>query len=122
MRETITARRLVSTNNNVVEYPLVTLDSGRISSIESLPEREHGRIGATHNFPNATLVPSYVDIHIHGCAGYDVMEATPEALRAIASCNRDSAPRMLADTLANDLRHAKINPIEWGNVESASTT
>jgi len=40
---------------------------------------------ATHRFPEATLVPAYVDIHIHGCAGHDVMEATPEALRAIGA-------------------------------------
>ena len=40
---------------------------------------------ATHRFPEATLVPAYVDIHIHGCAGHDVMEATPEALGAIGT-------------------------------------
>jgi N-acetylglucosamine-6-phosphate deacetylase len=29
-------------------------------------------------------VPGFVDVHIHGAGGYDVMEATPEALEAIA--------------------------------------
>lgn len=85
MKETITARRLVSTDNNFVEYPLVTLDSDRIYSIESLSERELARIATTHHFPNAILVPSYIDIHIHGAAGHDVMEATPEALTVIGS-------------------------------------
>src|SRR5579862_1760903 len=32
-----------------------------------------------------TLVPGFVDVHIHGGAGRDVMEATPESLAAIAS-------------------------------------
>src|SRR5579872_1972208 len=32
-----------------------------------------------------TLVPGFVDVHIHGAAGHDVMEATPESLAAIAS-------------------------------------
>jgi N-acetylglucosamine-6-phosphate deacetylase len=30
------------------------------------------------------LVPGFVDIHVHGAGGHDVMEATPEALGAIA--------------------------------------
>nr|WP_318510024.1 N-acetylglucosamine-6-phosphate deacetylase [Photobacterium leiognathi] len=31
-----------------------------------------------------TLVPGFIDIHIHGRAGADVMDATPQALQAIA--------------------------------------
>ena len=85
MRETITARRLISTESSVVERPLMILDSGHIHSIESLSEREFARIDATHHFPDAILVPSYIDIHIHGAAGHDVMEATSEALNVIGS-------------------------------------
>lgn len=33
-----------------------------------------------------TAAPGFVDVHIHGAAGRDAMEATPEALAAIASC------------------------------------
>lgn len=31
------------------------------------------------------LAPGFVDIHIHGAAGHDVMEATPESLEAVAA-------------------------------------
>jgi N-acetylglucosamine-6-phosphate deacetylase len=82
MMSTIAARRLMGAGG-VVEYPLVTVEDGRISRIESLTASEHENVGATHRFPEATLVPAYLDIHIHGCAGHDVMEATPEALEAI---------------------------------------
>jgi N-acetylglucosamine-6-phosphate deacetylase len=68
-----------------VEYPLVTIEDHRILRIESLSVRDHQRVAATHRFPEATLVPTYVDIHIHGCAGHDVMEATPEALHTIGA-------------------------------------
>ena len=34
-------------------------------------------------FPGATLAPAFLDVHIHGAAGHDVMEATPEALTTI---------------------------------------
>src|ERR1700723_4261199 len=82
MIRTIAARRLMSAGG-VVEYPLISVEDGRISHIESLSVGDHGRVGATYRFADATLVPSYFDIHIHGCAGHDVMEATPEALHSI---------------------------------------
>jgi N-acetylglucosamine-6-phosphate deacetylase len=84
MISTITARRLLGPAG-VVEYPLVTIEDGRISCIDSLTASEHDGADATHRFAEATLVPAYVDIHIHGCAGHDVMEATPEALGAIGT-------------------------------------
>jgi N-acetylglucosamine-6-phosphate deacetylase len=81
---TIAARRLL-TVNGVVDYPLVSVEDGRVSRIESLSAGDLERVPATYRFPEATLVPAYVDIHIHGCAGHDVMEGTPEALRAIGA-------------------------------------
>ena len=30
-----------------------------------------------------TIVPGFVDVHIHGAGGRDVMEGTPEALAAV---------------------------------------
>jgi N-acetylglucosamine-6-phosphate deacetylase len=35
------------------------------------------------DYPGATLAPAFLDVHTHGAAGHDVMEATPEALNAI---------------------------------------
>src|ERR1700674_1290272 len=32
-----------------------------------------------------TIVPGFVDVHIHGAGGHDVMEGTPEALEIIAA-------------------------------------
>ena len=84
MISTIAARRLMSAGG-VVEYPLISVEDGRISNIESLGVGDHGRVTATYRFADATLVPAYFDIHIHGCAGHDVMEATPEALGTIGA-------------------------------------
>jgi N-acetylglucosamine-6-phosphate deacetylase len=84
MISSIAARRLISANK-VVDYPLLTLEDGRISSIEALTQSDHERVEATHRFPGATLVPSYIDIHVHGCAGHDVMEATPESFGTIGA-------------------------------------
>jgi N-acetylglucosamine-6-phosphate deacetylase len=84
MNSTIAARKLV-TEGKVIEYPLITLKDDRITHIASLDPAEHARVSATHRFLEATLVPAYVDIHIHGCSGHDVMEATPQALGAIGT-------------------------------------
>lgn len=81
---TIAARRIMSANG-VLEYPLVSIEDGRVIRIESIGAEDFERFPATHRFPEATLVPAYVDIHIHGCAGHDVMEATTEALNTIGS-------------------------------------
>jgi N-acetylglucosamine-6-phosphate deacetylase len=84
MISTIVARQLVSPEG-VVEYPLVGVEDGRICSVDAVSAEDCERLTTTYRFPGATLVSAYVDIHIHGCAGHDVMEATPEAFRAIES-------------------------------------
>lgn len=69
----LTARRLV-TDIGVVEYPVVTIsEDGRIAEIESDPTVRSDEV----------LSAALVDVHTHGAAGHDVMEATPEAMRAV---------------------------------------
>jgi N-acetylglucosamine-6-phosphate deacetylase len=79
MTSTITARRLLR-GNEIVEYPRITIDDGHISSILS---RQSGNAG--DSYPEATLVPAYLNIHVHGAVGHDVMEGTPQALQAIGA-------------------------------------
>jgi N-acetylglucosamine-6-phosphate deacetylase len=84
MMSTIVARRLVNAGQTV-EYPLVTIEDGHISSIKALNAFDQQRVAATYSFPEATLAPSYIDIHIHGCVGHDVMEASPQAIDTIGA-------------------------------------
>jgi N-acetylglucosamine-6-phosphate deacetylase len=79
MTTTITARRLLR-GNEIVEYPEVAVQDGYITSITS---RDRG--AARDSYPEALLVPSYVNIHVHGAVGHDVMEGTPKALQSIGS-------------------------------------
>jgi N-acetylglucosamine-6-phosphate deacetylase len=83
----LTARRLLE-RDRIVEHPVVTIEDGVITAIRSreaadLPAPAAG--SARHDFPDAMLVPAYIDIHIHGAAGHDVMEGTPQALHAIGA-------------------------------------
>lgn len=57
-------------------------------------------------FPDCTLVPGFVDIHIHGAGGHDCMEATPEALHTIASAvARFGTTSLLATTVTASRDH-----------------
>jgi len=50
--------------------------------------------------PGATLLPGFLDLHVHGGAGFDFMDATPEALRAICRVHaRHGTTGLLATTI-----------------------
>lgn len=81
MKQTISAQRLIL-SSGVLENPLVEVEDRTVLRIRSRGAAEAGARAVT-SFPNATLAPAYLDIHIHGAAGHDVMEGTPEALLAV---------------------------------------
>ena len=81
MRTIVTAARLWS-SDGIIENPVIEIEDGRIAEITATQEA-----WATpgHNFDGALLAPAFFDIHFHGAAGHDVMEATPEALHTIGA-------------------------------------
>ena len=81
MRTTLTARWLWN-GSSLIENPEITIEDGRIGSFASRGPGAGVRSGGL-DFPDAMLGPAFVDVHIHGAAGHDVMEATPEALQAV---------------------------------------
>lgn len=81
MRTVFTADRLWD-GARVIESPVIVVEDGQIASIASAKETAQPA-GKVHAFPGLTLGPAFFDVHIHGSAGHDVMEATPEALLTI---------------------------------------
>src|SRR5438270_8026313 len=80
MRTIITAGRLI-TPAEWMEAPVITVESGMIAGVESLatsemPSGPHRLL----DFPGLILAPGWIDVHIHGGAGHDVMEAGDAAL------------------------------------------
>ena len=50
-----------------------------------------------------TVVPGFIDLHIHGAAGADTMDATPEALKTIAAAlAREGTTSFLATTITQE--------------------
>lgn len=74
---------------DTVLTPTGRLDNGYVSVKDGIIEdvgrqdRVSETAGAVHRLPCRTLVPGFVDTHIHGGGGADVMDATPEALETI---------------------------------------
>jgi N-acetylglucosamine-6-phosphate deacetylase len=66
-----------------VEHPLVLVDEGRIVEVTSRVSREVPGVARHLDFGDAALSPAFIDMHIHGSAGFDVMDAAPEALPAV---------------------------------------
>jgi N-acetylglucosamine-6-phosphate deacetylase len=81
MQHVLTASKLCF-GTSVVDDPVVVIEDGRVASVTSLSVSELPA-GQRHDFPGATLSPAFFDVHIHGAAGHDVMEATPAALGAM---------------------------------------
>jgi N-acetylglucosamine-6-phosphate deacetylase len=83
MRTVITADRLITPELSIAN-PIVVIDDDVITSMDS---RAHVELPSAKrlDFPGCTLAPAYFDIHIHGSAGHDVMEATSESFTAVGN-------------------------------------
>lgn len=63
-------------------YPIITIEDEQIVEISTRCAREITHLD--YNFPDATITAGLLDIHFHGIAGQDVMNASPESFDEIA--------------------------------------
>ena len=77
------AHRLYTPQEEILN-PLVFIEDGLISAVSSRAQQEVPTnatvVDLAHDFPDAILAPGFVDIHMHGGAGLDVMRASPAEL------------------------------------------
>src|SRR5579863_6516316 len=78
----LTAGRLYTPLESI-EQPVLWLDGDRIAEVSSRAVRPLPQGAQCLDFGDSILAPGFVDIHIHGGAGHDVMEANPAALPAV---------------------------------------
>jgi N-acetylglucosamine-6-phosphate deacetylase len=79
--QAFTAGRLL-TPTDAVEHPVVLVEQGRILEISARNGRQLPDVPLS-DFGDSVIAPGYVDLHIHGSAGYDVMDDRAEAMPAI---------------------------------------
>jgi N-acetylglucosamine-6-phosphate deacetylase len=63
-----------------IEQPLLLMDDGSIVEVTSRAAREVPTNIRLVDFADGILAPGFIDLHIHGGAGHDVMEAGAGAL------------------------------------------
>ncbi len=63
-----------------IEQPLLLMDDGAIVEVTSRSRREVPKDSRLVDFADGILAPGFIDLHIHGGAGHDVMEAGAGAL------------------------------------------
>ncbi len=94
----------IHTPTEKVENGVVLIEGSRIASIGP---RDRIKIPGTAQVidnQDRIVVPGFIDIHIHGAAGHDLMGATPEAVSAVAAyLARHGTTSFLATTMTASL-------------------
>jgi len=75
----LSANRLYTPQEEIRDA-LLFIEDGVISAVCSRAEREIPKQATAFDFGDSILAPGFVDIHMHGGAGLDVMRATPAEL------------------------------------------
>jgi N-acetylglucosamine-6-phosphate deacetylase len=71
-------------NEGVLPDPWIAVENGRIVGVGTRATQEIPSAARILDYTGSLLAPSFLDIHIHGCAGYDVMDASETSLNAIS--------------------------------------
>ncbi len=80
---------------------LLQIQQGKIRRM--LPAVEAGAVPAEHliHLPNALVVPGFIDLHVHGAAGVDLMDGTHSTLEKVAkTLARFGTTSFLATTMS----------------------
>ncbi|PYX49093.1 MAG: N-acetylglucosamine-6-phosphate deacetylase [Acidobacteria bacterium] len=79
MKTAFTASRLY-TPIEEIQNPLLIVEDGKISHVSSRTATEVPSNASTFDFGDAILAPGFIDIHMHGGAGVDLMRASSSDL------------------------------------------
>lgn len=77
-----TAAKLL-TPTEVIEQPVLLVEHGRVHKIFSRTAEPVPAGSSIFDFADHCIAPGYVDIHIHGSGGFDIMDDDPRALPAV---------------------------------------
>jgi N-acetylglucosamine-6-phosphate deacetylase len=80
----IFARRVFTPQEEIADAVIVT-DGEKITSVGRRDEVSVPASAHRHDRRDFSAVPGFIDVHIHGAAGYDVMDSSAEALAGISA-------------------------------------
>jgi N-acetylglucosamine-6-phosphate deacetylase len=95
----IYASRILTPQEELLDT-VILVEGGRITAIGHRDQVKIPEGAVDYVASGMTVVPGFVDVHIHGAGGHDVMEATPAALDCITSTvARRGTTSLLATTV-----------------------
>ena len=74
--------RILYTPQKAISHAVVLVEDGQIMKLGERNAVEIPSNAQEHDFGDGIIAPGFVDIHIHGSAGYDVMQADASGRRA----------------------------------------
>ena len=83
--KTLLRRARIVTPERTIEEADLLIDSGLIARIGASPSTESIEAASEIDLRGQTLWPGFIDVHIHGAAGVDTMEASADDLRRVAA-------------------------------------
>jgi N-acetylglucosamine-6-phosphate deacetylase len=82
--QAIFAHRALTPQHEIADA-VVLIDGEKIAAVGRRNEVAVPASARRHDKRDFSIVPGLIDVHIHGGAGYDVMDSSPEALAAITA-------------------------------------
>jgi cytosine/adenosine deaminase-related metal-dependent hydrolase len=82
--QAIFARRVFTPYEEIADAVILT-DGEKIAAVGRPDEVSVPPSARRHDKRDFSVVPGFIDVHIHGASGYDVMDSSPEALVAITT-------------------------------------
>src|SRR4051794_20013814 len=70
-------------SNRTIPHASILVEDGVITSINETGATEITE-ARTLDLDGLTVLPGFIDVHIHGAAGVDVMEASTEGLKEVS--------------------------------------
>ena len=99
MRKYIEAARMFTTTG-IVRNARIAIEDGCFAEVGTRENLELPSGVSAEDFGDAALAPGFIDVHIHGGGGHDVMEGSAEALRAVeAQLGKTGVTSYLATTV-----------------------
>jgi N-acetylglucosamine-6-phosphate deacetylase len=93
----IFSRRALTPQQEIADA-VVLIDGDKIAAVGRKDEITVPASARRHDKRDFSVVPGFIDVHIHGAAGHDVMESSPKALAAITTSVAASGTTSLVAT------------------------
>jgi N-acetylglucosamine-6-phosphate deacetylase len=108
----LTAAALLTPRERI-EQPLLLLDGGKIAEVTSRAAREVLKGARNFDFPGAVLAPAYLDLHIHGGVGHDVMEPNADGLARFEGFLAQHGVTAYLPTTVTALEENILRALDW---------